>query len=90
MGFDQAEGSGSPSSRWRLSTRATSRRQTVADLEALGEAKFLQLPDAALERRHLGAGRLFRAENPAGDRRRHAGRAPYLTVTRTSRLTQQQ
>src|SRR5688572_15128908 len=31
-----------------------SRREAVADLEALGEAELFQLSDAALERRHVG------------------------------------
>ena len=34
--------------------RTASRRQAVADLQALGEAELFQLSDATLERRHVG------------------------------------
>lgn len=37
-----------------LEYRTASRRQAVADLEALGEAELFQLSDATLERRHVG------------------------------------
>jgi hypothetical protein len=38
----------------RLEYRTASRREAVADLEALGKAQLFQLSDATLERQHLG------------------------------------
>ena len=37
-----------------LENGTASWREAVADVEALGKAEFLQLPDTTLERRHVG------------------------------------
>ena len=47
-----------------LQDRTASRREAVADLEALGETELFQLSDATLERRHVG---VYLQREHAGD-----------------------